>query len=395
MWYDLLILGILLYGMLRGAARGLVWQLAWIAALVLCFLFAGTASVVLAPYIPVETPLNRWIAMFVLYIGFAFVSFGAARVLRGLIEQAKFVEFDRHLGGLLGLVKGGVFSLVLTFFVVTLSESLRETVTQSYSGYAACIIMEKLHPVMPEEWHKVVKPYIHRFDGAHQSEPGIANDSLPGHDPDPGAIRSSIFDDRSPDDENGSKRNPADETSLTKTGQPDSLQDLISALPAAISRELLDAAQERLRAAQPNQRESLIDRLRLASPDEWRGVLHGFGSQPNNDSQPHTDATSDPGIELRSLLQEIAAIYSDGPSAQQSFRDDILSKLNGVPDRVSLAALQDWYADLILLDPDPDTRTSLDTPLDERVLRQLKAAKIPLTRLSDALQDRLRNPTLR
>jgi hypothetical protein len=37
MWYDLLTLGILMYAMFRGATKGVVWQLATIAALLLCF----------------------------------------------------------------------------------------------------------------------------------------------------------------------------------------------------------------------------------------------------------------------------------------------------------------------------------------------------------------------
>ena len=39
MWYDLLTLVILMYAMFRGAMKGVVWQLATIAALLMCFLF--------------------------------------------------------------------------------------------------------------------------------------------------------------------------------------------------------------------------------------------------------------------------------------------------------------------------------------------------------------------
>ncbi len=82
MWYDILVLGILVVALLRGAIKGFVWQLASIAALVLCFVFAETASVAMAPYIGVEPPLNRWIAMFVLYIVCSLISFAIARRLR-------------------------------------------------------------------------------------------------------------------------------------------------------------------------------------------------------------------------------------------------------------------------------------------------------------------------
>ena len=81
MWYDLLTLGILMYAMFRGAMKGIVWQLATIAALLMCFFFSGSLSHVIAPFIRVEEPLNKWIAMLVLYLGFSFVSFGVARVM--------------------------------------------------------------------------------------------------------------------------------------------------------------------------------------------------------------------------------------------------------------------------------------------------------------------------
>ena len=89
MWYDLLTLVILMYAMFRGAMKGVVWQLATIAALSWCFFFSGTLSAALAPFIRVEPPLNQWIAMLILYLGFSFVSFGIARVAHEMIESMK------------------------------------------------------------------------------------------------------------------------------------------------------------------------------------------------------------------------------------------------------------------------------------------------------------------
>ena len=123
MWYDLLTLVILMYAMFRGAMKGIVWQLATIAALLMCFFFSGSMSAAVAPFIRVEPPLNQWIAMLILYLGFSFVSFGVARALHEMIESMRIEALDRHLGAILGLVKGGMFSLFLTFFLVTLSHS--------------------------------------------------------------------------------------------------------------------------------------------------------------------------------------------------------------------------------------------------------------------------------
>jgi membrane protein required for colicin V production len=164
MWYDVVTLCILIFATIRGAMKGIVWQLAVIASLVFCFFFSGSLSTAIAPMIRVEPPLNRWIAMFILYLGFSFVSFGVARILEGMIEQVKFEEYDRHLGAVLGLLKGSTFSIFLTFFLLTLSARSRESVLNSESGYAAAVIMDRLDGVMPRELYDVLDPYIRRLD---------------------------------------------------------------------------------------------------------------------------------------------------------------------------------------------------------------------------------------
>jgi uncharacterized membrane protein required for colicin V production len=164
MWYDLLTLGILMYAMFRGAMKGVVWQLATIAALLLCFFFSGTLSAALAPFIRVEPPLNQWIAMLILYLGFSFVSFGVARVAHEMIESMRIEALDRHLGAILGLVKGGMFSLFLTFFLVTLSHAARESIINSESGYVAAVVIDRLDPVIPGDLHALLEPYIRRLD---------------------------------------------------------------------------------------------------------------------------------------------------------------------------------------------------------------------------------------
>jgi uncharacterized membrane protein required for colicin V production len=164
MWYDLLTLVILMYAMFRGAMKGVVWQLATIAALLLCFFFSGSLSAALAPFIRVEPPLNQWIAMLILYIGFSFVSFGVARVAHEMIESMRIEALDRHLGAILGLVKGGMFSLFLTFFLVTLSHAARESIINSESGYVAAVVIDRLDPVIPGDLHALLEPYIRRLD---------------------------------------------------------------------------------------------------------------------------------------------------------------------------------------------------------------------------------------
>jgi uncharacterized membrane protein required for colicin V production len=207
MWYDLLTLVILMYAMFRGAMKGIVWQLATIAALLMCFFFSGSLSAMVAPFIRVEPPLNQWIAMFILYLGFSFVSFGVARVLHEMIESMRVEALDRHLGAALGLVKGGMFSLFLTFFLVTLSHSARETIINSESGYVAAVVIDRLDPVIPGDLHALLEPYIRRLDAPeiereHHDE-RFARDGRRGDSRDPLDRR-----DRADDQDDGDRDRP-------------------------------------------------------------------------------------------------------------------------------------------------------------------------------------------
>ena len=415
MWYDVVIGVILLYTTYRGATKGLVWQLAWIAALVLCFFFSGSVSQQLAPQIKVEPPLNRWIAMFVLYMGFAFASFAVARVLRGWIEKAKFVEFDRHLGGLFGFLKGVLVAVIMTFFVVTLSESMRKTVLASHSGHAAAAIMEKLLPVLPAELHEVIAPYTeelqhtdfhsgvsgeHRHAGGNHEEWGKFSlyDLFHRNDEQGGDAPSYVG--RADD---GSESEPSN-----NTGGP---RELLHRLPETIGNQLRNATLNEFRRASPRQREELLDRLRHSLPSGIEEVLRQWQSEhdPAVVDSADVDLGADfarpfagppspsPGLPMDAdeRIQQIIEIYSDSGSVRRDIASNIRQKLADLPSGVSRAVLDDWYADLMAIRPDPDPETNFDSDLDWRILRRVTAARIPLTQLSIGLQQRLRNAVRR
>lgn len=179
-WIDVVVGVVLLIALIRGAVKGLVWQLAAIAAIVLCFAVSGTFSPPIARAIPVDPPLDRWLAMFGLYLASGLLCFGIGWRIRDWLNDHKLKQFDRRLGAVFGLVKGAVFVLVVMFFSVTVSPRVRAAVLGSRSGFVAAVVMDGLHPVMPEEFHDALHPYIHQLDDA-------ASGSVPhshGHDDD-------------------------------------------------------------------------------------------------------------------------------------------------------------------------------------------------------------------
>lgn len=365
--WDLIVAGIILFSVIRGMMKGFVWQLATIAAIVLCFFFANSLSIMLAPLIGLQEPLNRWVAMFFLYIVFSFISFALARALKGYIEEAKFTEYDKHMGAVLGLVKGVALALVLTFFSVTLSEQARAQVMHTYSGRYAAIIMDRLHPVMPEELHAILEPYIHQLD----------QDNLDlQHNHDQGEQRADA---NQPDAGSHDSTNPP---APQPAGDTTRLEELVGQLPGMHDPELRRLAVNALINTAPEDRAKLIDLLGTGVPGlsriiaiEWQ---HGKPAESERDQQ------------LRDkLLREISGFFFDSTGAQNSFQEDIELDLAGLPLRIETAVLEDWHADLMGSDPDPDPTTDFRTQLNKRILNQLRYANVPLDTLDTALQNRL------
>jgi len=289
MWYDLLTLGVLMYAMFRGAMKGIVWQLASIAALLMCFFFSGSLSAAVAPFIRVEPPLNQWIAMFILYLVFSFISFGVARVLHEMIESMKIESLDRHLGAILGLVKGGMFSLFLTFFLVTLSHSARETIINSESGYVAAVVIDRLDPVIPGDLHALLEPYIRRLDAPEierqHREERFAKDGQreDGRDR---LGREDLADDRDPADRDRPDPDGVDRDRISRDAADRARLDRDRVpQPEQADRKRLD---ERSRSDDPRDRDGLRDTQALRDRDRRRGAedRQEIATDPDRDTRP-------------------------------------------------------------------------------------------------------------
>jgi membrane protein required for colicin V production len=147
-----------------GAWKGMAWQVASTASLVLSYLVALRFSEQLAPRFGQQAPLNRFIAMFVLYMATSLVIWLAFRIVAGGINRVKLREFDRQMGALFGAAKGVLFCVAITFFAVTLSEKGRAAVMHSKSGYMIARLLDRAHGVMPRELHDVLDPYLNKLE---------------------------------------------------------------------------------------------------------------------------------------------------------------------------------------------------------------------------------------
>ncbi|OHB82806.1 MAG: hypothetical protein A2V98_14780 [Planctomycetes bacterium RBG_16_64_12] len=162
--YDLLMLVVLVLTTMFGAWKGMAWQIASLASLVVSCVVAMRFSGQLAPHISQHEPWNRFLAMLILFMLTSLAIWVAFRLVARFIDRVKLKEFDRQMGALFGLAKGVLFCLVITFFAVTLSEGSRQAVLRSHSGKFIARFLQQATPAMPQEVRDVLGQYIDEFE---------------------------------------------------------------------------------------------------------------------------------------------------------------------------------------------------------------------------------------
>jgi membrane protein required for colicin V production len=163
--YDFIMLAVLILATLFGAWKGMAWQLASIASLVLSYAVALRYSTRLAPMFGDSQPWNRFLAMLVIYVATSLVVWVLFRFVADLIDRVKLKEFDRQLGATFGLAKGVLLCVAITLFAVAmLPDQQKESILSSRSGYYIGVLLDRSHTVLPEELHDILHPYIHGID---------------------------------------------------------------------------------------------------------------------------------------------------------------------------------------------------------------------------------------
>jgi membrane protein required for colicin V production len=169
--YDICMLAVLVAATAFGAWKGMAWQVASTASLVLSYLVALRFSQQLAPHFGQQAPLNRFIAMFVLYMATSLVIWLVFRIVANFINRVRLREFDRQMGALFGAAKGVLWCVAITFFAVTLSGRARSAVLHSRSGYMIARLLDRADGVMPRELHGVLEPYLNKLEKELHQEP--------------------------------------------------------------------------------------------------------------------------------------------------------------------------------------------------------------------------------
>jgi membrane protein required for colicin V production len=172
--YDLVMLGILAAAAVLGYFKGLVWQIAWIAGIAVSTYVALRFGGPLAPFFGQQAPWNRLIAMLAVYVATSLGVWLVFRVISGAINAIHLSAFDHQLGLLLGLAKGALMCVVITFFTVTLAPGYRDQVVTSRSGRIVAALIVRADQYLPKDIAETVDPFVKQFEEQLRAPPGTA-----------------------------------------------------------------------------------------------------------------------------------------------------------------------------------------------------------------------------
>jgi membrane protein required for colicin V production len=163
--YDFMMLAVLAATTLFGYRKGMAWQIASLASLVVSYFAALRFSEQLAPTFGNTAPLNRFVAMLVIYIVTSFLIWTLFRFVSGAIDKVKLESFDAQMGALIGAAKGVLLCVAITFFAVTLLPPAQgEAIVNSQSGRYIVALLDKSHSVFPPEIHQIIDPYVNKVE---------------------------------------------------------------------------------------------------------------------------------------------------------------------------------------------------------------------------------------
>lgn len=174
--YDLVMLAVLGFATIFGFWKGLAWQVASLASLVVSYFAALKFADKLAPMVSEHAPFNKFVAMLIIYAGASLAIWMLFRVVAGVIDGVKLKEFDRQMGALVGFAKGVLICIAITFFAVSLlGQVQRDKILASRSGHYIVQVLDKADAVAPPEIQQVIGPYIQkindRLDPNYQPNP--------------------------------------------------------------------------------------------------------------------------------------------------------------------------------------------------------------------------------
>ncbi|MDR2762366.1 MAG: CvpA family protein [Planctomycetaceae bacterium] len=162
--FDVAILLILFLFAIRGFISGMISQVISVGSYIISWLVSSRFYFLLSPYIPAEIPWNNIGAMIILFIVTIIVIRFVHSAIKKFVNKFHLAKYDRVLGLTLGIVKGLLICMIITFFAAMLTEKSRQLVLESKSGKMISQLIVKVGVIIPDESCKMLKTQIELFN---------------------------------------------------------------------------------------------------------------------------------------------------------------------------------------------------------------------------------------
>lgn len=186
--YDIAMIIVFLGAIWFGYWKGLAWQVASVAAIVLSYFVAITFPDAISSYISAEPPFNRFAAMLILFVGTSLVVWTLFASISKSLKKMELKGFDRQAGALVGALKGAILCMVITMFsVALLGDRARDAIHDSKTGYYVVHGIDRLPGILPEQMASYIHKYVETFREGIVDENGLPPQKQPllnrGNDP--------------------------------------------------------------------------------------------------------------------------------------------------------------------------------------------------------------------
>lgn len=163
--YDIVMLVVFGGAIWFGWWKGLAWQIASVAAIVVSYFVSYRFRDQLAAYISAEEPWNRIAAMLILFLGSSLIIWTIYASVSKSLKKMELKGFDRQAGALLGAIKGALLCMIITMFAVSLmGAKAHDAIHNSKSGYYVVRGISQVAAIVPNELKPYVIPHVEKFN---------------------------------------------------------------------------------------------------------------------------------------------------------------------------------------------------------------------------------------
>ena len=178
--YDIVMLVVIGGAIWFGWWKGLAWQIASLAAIIVSYIVAVNFREPVSHYISADEPWNRIAAMLILFLGTSLLIWTIYASVSKSLKKMELKGFDHQAGALLGAVKGALLCMIITMFAVSLlGQKAHDAIHQSRSGRYVVNGITKVSAIVPAELAKYIQPHVDNFHNAIGHDGTLPNNPQP------------------------------------------------------------------------------------------------------------------------------------------------------------------------------------------------------------------------